>query len=164
MSALEWHTYLNTQYWKNLKSFYSMIFFEAICFELPCIAGAQMTDPQHEALVLNENCLKSPRLIWIEICPCKISILTYFNNCFVKFFHPWFLPFDQWCQLKPQNCPCEKQALFLSKIDLRRCLLVSQYQSDFCNVVGFMSELHGFPWHLMSLVLGFVSRPLRIFL
>lgn len=66
--------------------------------------------------------------------------------------------------IETQNCPCEKQALFLSKIDLRRCLLVSQYESDFCNVVGFMSELHGFPWHLMSLVLGFVSRPLRIFL
>ena len=30
-----------------------MIFFETTCFEFPCVAGAQMTGPKHEELVLN---------------------------------------------------------------------------------------------------------------
>ena len=29
-----------------------MIFLEIICFEFPRVAGAQMTDPKHEELVL----------------------------------------------------------------------------------------------------------------
>ena len=29
-----------------------MIFVRIICFEFPCVAGAQMTDPKHEELVL----------------------------------------------------------------------------------------------------------------
>ena len=37
-----------------------MIFFEIIGFEFPCVAGAQMTDPKHEELVL-DGIVSNPR-------------------------------------------------------------------------------------------------------
>ena len=46
MSAVEWHDYLDILYKYILKSLYLLISFEIICFEFPCIAGAQFPKPQ----------------------------------------------------------------------------------------------------------------------
>ena len=48
---------------------------------------------------------------------------------------------------------------FFSKVDLCCCLLVSEYQSDLCNVVGFISEPRGFIVHC---ILDFHSKYLRV--
>ena len=53
MFAVEWHIYLNIIYKFTLKLFYLMIFVRIIYFEFPCVAGARITDPKHEELVLN---------------------------------------------------------------------------------------------------------------
>ena len=61
--------------------------------------------------------------------------------------------------IKIQAWLCEIQAHVFSKVDLCRCLLVSEYQSDLCNVVGFISEPRGFIVHC---ILDFDSKYLRV--
>ena len=50
-----------------------MIFCEIICFEFSCVAGARMTDPKLEELVLDGIASNPPAPIRTKLVPAKVQ-------------------------------------------------------------------------------------------
>ena len=101
------YNYLNIIYKFTFKFFSLMIFIEITCFEFPCVAGAQMTDPKPH---LERN----------------LSLQEFrLNTCFTEFIRCWFLPCAAWFQLKPRTAFVKSRLCFFSS----KLLPVSSFQT-----------------------------------